>query len=156
MALIDLLIKLCFSETLKELQIFEEVLYSVWEYEETTMDETNAIIRPSSGPKYYWKDICVMETYKRNFSNKSTETLERVSQSTNPVSADFNYFLISYSAAVSTCRNSPTAKTLILKMEPIHTVRKSLSFLLTLPSLRQSRQERATPQSIPRIRTIST
>lgn len=59
-------------ETLKELEIFEEVLYSIWEYEDTTMDETNNIVRPGSGTKYYWKDICVMETYKR-----SSGTLER-------------------------------------------------------------------------------
>ena len=71
---------ICFSETLKELQIFEEVLYSIWEYEETTMDETNNIVRPSSGPKYYWKDICVVETYKRTLGNGSIDVLERVSE----------------------------------------------------------------------------
>ncbi len=44
------------------------------------MDETNNIVRPSSGPKYYWKDICVVETYKRTYANGSTDVLERVSK----------------------------------------------------------------------------
>ena len=79
MAVIDFI-----RETLKELETFEKVLNTVWEWEDTTMDETNAIIRPSSGKKYYWKDICQMETYSLNGN-----TIERVSQISSSLISSF-------------------------------------------------------------------
>ena len=43
------------------------------------MDSTNNIVRPSSGKKFYWKDICAQETYTKTKSNGTSETISRVS-----------------------------------------------------------------------------
>jgi hypothetical protein len=45
-------------ESLETVREFEELMGTIWEYSDTTLDATNKIVRPGKGTKIYWKDIC--------------------------------------------------------------------------------------------------
>ena len=57
---------------------FENILHGIWEYSDTTLDQTGKITRPGKGQKLYWRDICKTRTYTVG-SGASAKTFEQVS-----------------------------------------------------------------------------
>lgn len=54
-------------EALKEMKQFEDLMYSVSDWKDTTVDATNNIVRDKKGAVYNYEDICyeVDESYAR-------------------------------------------------------------------------------------------
>ena len=42
------------SQTLEHLRKFEELLYTIKEYDDTTTDKTNKLVRPKKGNTFDW------------------------------------------------------------------------------------------------------
>ena len=42
------------SQTLEHLRKFEELLYTIKEYDDTTTDDTNKLVRPKKGNTFGW------------------------------------------------------------------------------------------------------
>ena len=69
-----------FSQTAKEIAAFEEMMYEVKEYSDTTLNSNNEIVRKEGGWLFGWEDICQDEVLLVN-DNGSVKELRRVSES---------------------------------------------------------------------------
>ena len=63
------------KETLEQLLMFEEILYSTTELDDTTLNSVNQIERPGKGSEFTWKDICMQRQHSRINNQGNPETI---------------------------------------------------------------------------------